>query len=546
MTKRILLLSVVATLLLFAGTVVAGDLIGPNLTNKFITGDEPMPNVQPIPYVPNATTDSPGILVGTTWYDYQSNGSSGRRIVVDGMGGKHFAYMNGPNDTFQPRSVDYNYVDANGSWLGSSAVSQLAGAGYCQIGITPDNRAVLAYHESAGNLVTLAIDAFTGFGIFDYYDPPDVLPQNDCYWPYVNVDGQGYIHVVSCENPDAAGDPQSIAYTRSEDGGSTWTVLEDVDTLETISQTIVSSPVSNKVAIIYSHAVDPTSQMMNDTYYIESEDGVNWDWRFGKVNITNYGAPDSLYTYTDIAGSYDYNDNLNIIWNAQWVTDAGVYYKTHLFHYNSGTETITLIDHHPDSNWAAGCDFGVWNRPISKMSLGVHANNNLYAVYTKFNDEDCSIGGYSNGDIFFQYSMDSGASWEAPVNMTNSPSDAGGIPQEEGTATENPVRYLSFVNPATSGINDNGIMPTTFALTQNYPNPFNAQTNIEFILENDSDVEIEVYDITGAKVTTLVNSRMQAGAHTINWDAASVSSGIYYYTLRTNGEETTKKMTLLK
>ena len=124
--------------------------------------------------------------------------------------------------------------------------------------------------------------------------------------------------------------------------------------------------------------------------------------------------------------------------------------------------------------------------------------------------------------------------------------DAGGVPQTEGAVTVNPVKYLSYVNPAASGIENGGSLPTTFSLTQNYPNPFNAQTNIEFTLENDSDVEIAVYNITGAKVTTLVNNRMQAGAHTINWDAASVSSGIYYYTLRTNGEELTKKMTLLK
>ena len=113
----------------------------------------------------------------------------------------------------------------------------------------------------------------------------------------------------------------------------------------------------------------------------------------------------------------------------------------------------------------------------------------------------------------------------------------------------NPFPYhIDFISLIISpvGINDRDNVPTTFSLTQNYPNPFNAQTNIEFVLENDSDVELEVYDVTGAKVTTLVNSHMNAGSHTVNWDAASVASGVYYYSLKTNGEESTRKMTLLK
>jgi flagellar hook assembly protein FlgD len=89
-------------------------------------------------------------------------------------------------------------------------------------------------------------------------------------------------------------------------------------------------------------------------------------------------------------------------------------------------------------------------------------------------------------------------------------------------------------------------MPTTFELTQNYPNPFNAQTNIDFDLDKDSRVELSVYDITGAKVTTLVDGELEAGNHSITWDAAEVASGVYYYKMRSNGEELTRKMTLLK
>jgi hypothetical protein len=125
--------------------------------------------------------------------------------------------------------------------------------------------------------------------------------------------------------------------------------------------------------------------------------------------------------------------------------------------------------------------------------------------------------------------------------------DAGGVVQTEGSITDNPMMYLSLRDGLPlMGIEDNDQLPTGFTLSQNYPNPFNARTNIEFELEKSSHVNLCVYDITGAKVATLVDGRIDAGAHQINWDASQVSSGVYYYTLRANGSESTKKMTLLK
>ena len=122
--------------------------------------------------------------------------------------------------------------------------------------------------------------------------------------------------------------------------------------------------------------------------------------------------------------------------------------------------------------------------------------------------------------------------------------DAGGIPQTEGQITLNPVKYLTY--PTITSTYQDGPVPTTFELSQNYPNPFNAQTNIDFNLEKDSQVELCVYSITGAKVSTLVDGELEAGQHSITWDASEVASGVYYYKMNTNGEVSSRKMTLLK
>lgn len=88
--------------------------------------------------------------------------------------------------------------------------------------------------------------------------------------------------------------------------------------------------------------------------------------------------------------------------------------------------------------------------------------------------------------------------------------------------------------------------PTRFALEQNYPNPFNPSTTIAYQLPVASDVKLEVFDMLGKKVATLVNARQEAGAHLVNFNAAALSSGMYFYRLQAGAFVETKKMTLVK
>jgi hypothetical protein len=94
-------------------------------------------------------------------------------------------------------------------------------------------------------------------------------------------------------------------------------------------------------------------------------------------------------------------------------------------------------------------------------------------------------------------------------------------------------------------------MPERFSLAQNYPNPFNATTRISFGLPLASDVRLDVYSVTGQKVTTLLDSRFEAGWYDVNWDGADkngrpLASGIYFYRLQTSDNVISMKMTLLK
>lgn len=98
--------------------------------------------------------------------------------------------------------------------------------------------------------------------------------------------------------------------------------------------------------------------------------------------------------------------------------------------------------------------------------------------------------------------------------------------------------------------NENEIIPHLSVLN-NYPNPFNPTTTIEFSIQNDSKVELSVFNIKGQKIKNLTNSEFIKGSHSIIWNGddelgRSVSSGVYLYKLKTKDNQKTNRMLLLK
>jgi hypothetical protein len=93
--------------------------------------------------------------------------------------------------------------------------------------------------------------------------------------------------------------------------------------------------------------------------------------------------------------------------------------------------------------------------------------------------------------------------------------------------------------------------PTTFNLSQNYPNPFNPVTNFKFSLPQASHVKIEIFNILGQNVNTLVDEDMKAGSFAVDWNGkdqrgVEVSSGIYFYRIIAGDFSSVKRMILLK
>lgn len=100
----------------------------------------------------------------------------------------------------------------------------------------------------------------------------------------------------------------------------------------------------------------------------------------------------------------------------------------------------------------------------------------------------------------------------------------------------------------TTNINttSNGLNVTQYFLSQNYPNPFNPNTIINFSIPKEEFVELVVYDVNGRTVKELVNGLISAGNHSVLFNASDVASGVYFYQLRAESYNSTKKLILLR
>ncbi len=139
-----------------------------------------------------------------------------------------------------------------------------------------------------------------------------------------------------------------------------------------------------------------------------------------------------------------------------------------------------------------------------------------------------------------------------------------GFVRGNGTTTE--AQSYSFLDKAASGvvqyrlkqidfdgkfeysnvIEVNAGVPTQFVLEQNYPNPFNPTTTITYSLPIASVVRLEIFDMLGQKIATLVSAKQEAGAYTYTLNASTLSSGVYFYRLQAGAFSQTKKMMLVK
>ena len=140
-----------------------------------------------------------------------------------------------------------------------------------------------------------------------------------------------------------------------------------------------------------------------------------------------------------------------------------------------------------------------------------------------------------SGDAVFNFRL---VEDKSPVILTN--------PGFVGTSVTNVnTAYINLITDIDDD-NDGGAIPESYSLGQNYPNPFNPSTTIPFEMNITGNTKITIYNILGQEVAIALNSFLPAGKHTIQFDANSMSSGIYFYKLEVNDFTEMKRFVLIR
>lgn len=187
----------------------------------------------------------------------------------------------------------------------------------------------------------------------------------------------------------------------------------------------------------------------------------------------------------------------------------------------TGSDLVTDTPNQADENY--GCP----SFPTISCSNG--PNGEMYMNYMDYTDDRC----------MFMFTNGQSSRMTAAINSSR----ASLLTSNGCTA---PALYQGGENDNSNSGNNEEVNKDVFKLYQNLPNPFNPTTSIKFNLPVGGIVALNVYDISGREVSSLVNSYMEAGIHSVQFDGTALSSGAYYYKI-TNGNFTEiRKMILIK
>ncbi len=238
-------------------------------------------------------------------------------------------------------------------------------------------------------------------------------------------------------------------------------------------------------------------------------------------------------------------DVVGVVWRT---TNAGVRWKA----YGVAPEPVHdlhMIDSLNMVGVAGDVDYGAsLIRTTNAGEEWVHTYLNIFgeprALSFRTPAEAWSPLGFA---AFLMYTTDTGATWTTVETPRRKPIyDLVFSDSSTGFAVGDSGIILKYSGPTLSISENLGGSSYSFSLHQNYPNPFNPSTTIMFDLPEERVVTIEVFNVLGQKVRTLLHQSRNAGRHFINFDGVELPSGVYLYRLRDGNRSLSKRMLLAK
>ena len=328
---------------------------------------------------------------------------------------------------------------------------------------------------------------------------------------------------------------------------------------------------SDSVGTLYNYIVLKYN-LSGDELWIKKYNGLgnDGDWANAmtmddSANIYVTGWSVGSGTNTDYA-TVKYNSDGVFQWAARWDdpansfeeanditvdTDGNVYVTG--FSVGAGTDNdYTTVKYNSNGiqQWVSNYN-GPANLSDVGMFITLDAYNNPYIIGQSFNgnSEMASMKYDSNGlqNWAFRYNYDNYTSI-IPAGILLDKSGNIFIAQTIYASDRSVWNIRKYSQPGfiPVGVNEEIITPSEFVLYQNYPNPFNPLTTIRYEIPQTGFVTIRVYDILGREVAALVNEEKPAGSYEVIFNASQLSSGVYFYRIKTEEFVQTKKLILMK
>ncbi len=545
-----------------------------------------------------------GIVIGTTDYDYALNSGFARRITSANSSKIHMIFpsrdvtLSSPLDRLRNKYCTYDQQTGTLStsvFIHGFPVEQ-EGFGSLDVfsGGAGEGIAVAAY--TAGKRAYFAIDGGPASGSFTHSVFPEDSVDYGISEPQLTImPDQQSIWVT------AATSSGNCFIARSSDFGTNWIFKDSLKKYMPNSGFVLSDKSSpmliDKQGTLYRvstlkgrGALPPIGNAHPDSadrigYFKSTNNGTSWTWttirRDGDPLVVSPG--DTVYTlienYSQFSGAVDDSSVLYVVANGYSLkrkNDSTLSNRFYTLYWNSSRsewKIISWIQHGSNADYdssyyrytgnAIGFPYPsitvndqiayvFWSQPKFQMNrLDTTGGNVQYQLYycivrkNYMSSESNSLNG-STGGLFslndrYMYS----GNGEYGVRFLFLNDTVRGLQRDLPNPKKVPW-ILRKVGIWIENVFSEGSSIITFKVSQNYPNPFNPSTTIQYELSHRSHVTMEVFDLLGRNVQTLVDEVKAAGEHFASFNGSHLASGIYYYRMTAGSFSEVKKMTLLK
>ncbi len=560
-------------------------------------------------------------IIGSTTYDLQTNAANCNRLVnKNGNLAGTWTFSMTSNLAAPDRGTGYNY-NTGGSWAASpTARVETVRNGWPSIAQTSSGKEHVITHISGTDSLLYAYRPTTGSGAWSQSKIPGLASGNFFLWPRMAAGGatNNSLHAIAISAPTANGGTISqgingqLRYSRSEDEGATWNVLHGA--LPGIDSTQYFSMNADAYAIDASGATVAIGAggASNDWAIWKSTDNGTTFTRTVVMafpfpaynpdgNITDVdmdGLADTI-TVSDgrIAVLVDQNGMIHT-WAGRirmidsdatpGVTTFNVFLGTDgLMYWNEsmGTNPPVIIAEVPDRDNDGSITFagdGVTRYGNGSLTTqaqaGIDAAGNIYVCYVTCM-ENTSSGSpapwdFSYRNVFLMASIDGGANWNTPMNVSNSDFDEGVFPSiprnvqsncvdliwsqdvlpgiavqapDANNQASHPYQITDIIHdcvPVSLLIGINDPQPLAVSAITVYPNPANTQVTISYDLLTAQNITVTVANMLGQAVMTQTKQAFATGLNAIKLNTSELNKGVYFITSVVGKEKYTHKLVI--